>query len=181
MTVPKKIIHVCSKESDIEQIKKELARHVEVYRKESDKINEELDVATKCISNVSPKIESMWHTLEGNGQKGFKYTVIELNANVAELTNKLEESREDRKSLHEAITGLINYRSALTATFDEQNKENIRIAAESAKRQTNRQWLIYIIIVLGLGLAGLYINLRKSQKENTTLKTEIRIDEEKTK
>jgi hypothetical protein len=156
-----RIIHECSQAESIKNIK------------------DEVDDLTICVNVLKPEVERVVRILEGNGQKGLKEVVIQLNGNVSELTTRLEESSSDRRSLHEAITGLINYKAGLQATFEEQNKENTRMEVKREVKGNNTRWLIALLIASLIAIAGILIDLKIAKDKINMLNKQVIIEEKK--
>lgn len=140
-----------------------------------DKINGKVDQLSQEVPVLELQVENVRKVLEDNGHLGLKSSVIILSENVKNLNTLLEESRTDRKSLHESVEHLVAYKSNLETTFIERD----RASSEKEVRKAHVKWLIGIVITLGLGFAALYVDLRKEQKQVTTLQTEIKIEKMK--
>jgi hypothetical protein len=150
-----KVLHVCTQAEAIKEIKSE--------------VND----LTISVNILKPEVQRVVRILEGNGQKGLKDVVIQLNSNVIELTSKLEESGVDRRSLHGAIEGLVNYRTTLQATFEEQNKE----FTKKEVKGNNARWLIALLIASIIAIAGILIDLKMAKNEIQKLNKQVIMEE----
>jgi hypothetical protein len=140
-----------------------------------DGISKKIGEFTEVVPILKDQVDNIRKVLEDNGHLGLKSSVIILSENVKNLNCLLEESKLDRQELHASVEHLVNYRTILETTFSEKDKAS----SEKAVRRNNIRWLIMALIAFFGLTSAMYFEMRKEQKQNTILKTELKIDNTK--